>query len=163
MITAEYLRGVLNYDKEMGQFTWIKRCSTNVPAGTKTGCINTIGYRVIRINKKLYAAHRLAWLYIHGRWPNTEIDHINGKRDDNRLCNLRECTRSENNQNRPIGSSGLIGARYRKDRNKYYSSINAFGKNHYLGQYDDAASAHNAYIKAKATLHSFNPLLRPQS
>ena len=83
-------------------------------------------------------AHRLAWLYVHGVWPKDQIDHINHVKTDNRMVNLREVTRSENQKNRTlnVGSkSGVAGVRWRKQMGKWESNIRVNGKDLYLGCY----------------------------
>ena len=99
-ISVARLKEVLGYDAKTGVFVWRyvrKGMSSNrsLVAGMPR---KVRGYRYIRIDGQLYAAHRLAWLYIHGRWPVDQIDHINGIRDDNRLVNLREATNGQNQQ-----------------------------------------------------------------
>lgn len=58
------------------------------------------GYRIVMVGGKEYRAHRMAWFLTHGKWPEGDIDHINRVRDDNRLVNIRDVTRSENLRNR---------------------------------------------------------------
>lgn len=70
--------------------------------------------------------HRLAWFYVHGRWPTADIDHINGNRDDNRLCNLREATRQQNIQNskrRSDNRSGIKGVCWVESRGYWLASV----------------------------------------
>jgi hypothetical protein len=119
------------------------------------------GYRRIRVLGKLYWAHRLAWLYVHGDWPPDKIDHINGDRKDNRLMNLRAASDSENMQNvgmRSDNTTGVRGVTRRKSR--WIAQITAGGKTHYLGVHETAEEAHRAYVEAKTRLHPFNPVLR---
>lgn len=60
------------------------------------GSYDKDGYLIIKIKGKQYKAHRIVFALVHGRFPDGEIDHINGVRDDNRIENLRECTRLGN-------------------------------------------------------------------
>jgi hypothetical protein len=69
------------------------------------------GYITIRVIYKSYLAHRLAWLYVHGEWPENLIDHINNNRSDNRICNLRKATKTENNRNTLRGSKNKSGVK----------------------------------------------------
>jgi hypothetical protein len=118
------------------------------------------GYIRIGINNKLYVAHRLAWLYVHGEFPESEIDHINGDRADNRILNLRKATPAENSQNRArycSNSSGFMGVYFNKRHKKYCARINHLGKKKHLGLYDTAELAFEAYKEAKRVYHSFNP------
>lgn len=150
--SADYLRSRMSYDKDTGIFTWLvgKRFR-----GQVAGCITKNGYWYIRVDGKNYFAHRLAWLHATGKWPEKCIDHINGNRSDNRLCNLREATHAQNSMNRPgdrISKTGLKGV-YVTKGGVYRASIMAHGRIRRLGSFDDAASAHKAYAAAAAELH----------
>jgi len=174
-LTQEYLQSVINYDKETGIFTWkerdicefysiqtyamwSKKC-LNKPAGH----LNIRGYLRITLNGKSRTLHRLAWLYTYGYMPINYIDHINGVKTDNRICNLREATNSENCQNikkcqSNNKSTGLLGVCFRKRENKFQSYICINGKNRSLGYFNTAIEAHNVYLKAKRKLHPFGML-----
>jgi hypothetical protein len=93
-LTAERLRALLSYDPVSGVLVGLIKPSQPVRAGAVAGGINH-GYRRIKIGRRIYGAHRLAWLYMTGEWPCNEIDHINCDRADNRWCNLREATDSQ--------------------------------------------------------------------
>lgn len=156
----ELLRKVLDYDPETGKFTWIAKVAKRVRVGDEAGSFNGRGYRTISVLDTKYQAHRLAWLLTYGRWPNHEIDHINGDKSDNRLCNLRECTPAENGQNlaAPASSScGLIGASWGKHQGRWRAQITVNGRKQHLGYFDDKWAAHRAYCEAKERLHTFNP------
>mgnify|MGYP003450174538 CR=1 FL=1 len=136
MISVDDLKSVLNYDRETGLFTWAKHVSSNATFGKIAGTISSNGYRVITINKSLYKAHRLAYLYITGHHPTDFIDHINGIKDDNRWNNLRAATRSENGRNRRLNlnnKSGFIGVCWHKGLGMWQSNIRHDNKQIYLG------------------------------
>jgi hypothetical protein len=97
-ITAERLRKLLAYDPETGVFRW-KVQRGRVRAGSIGGTLIKSGCHMIAIDWRTYPAHRLAWLCVHGCWPVDQIDHVNGIRTDNRIANLREAIRNENNEN----------------------------------------------------------------
>lgn len=99
MITQDRLRELLHYDPDTGIFTRLVSTGWRGKVGDVAGYKNPDGYLVIMIDYKLYLAHRLAWLYTYGRFPEV-TDHINGVRDDNRIVNLREVTNWENAQNK---------------------------------------------------------------
>ena len=99
MLTQERLKQLLNYDPETGIFTRIISVSSNALKGDIAGWINGHGYRQLSIDYKKYDCHRLAFLYMLGKLPNEEVDHINHIRSDNRWINLREVTRHENKKN----------------------------------------------------------------
>lgn len=143
-LTIEYLRSVLHYDQETGIFTWKVRTSNNVKVGDAAGCQNGEGYLLIRVCSRRYLAHRLAWLYMHGSWPKDQIDHINRIRTDNRIANLRDVTRKQNNQNRSTQSnntSGHIGIYWHKRDSKWVASIMHNQKLIHLGYFTDIEDA----------------------
>lgn len=121
------------------------------------------GYIRIELDNRKYMAHRLAWLYMFGKDPDAEIDHINGNRSDNRLANLREAIRSENMQNKGKyrnNSSGLTGVSWSKVRNKWAANIQAGNVQKNLGFFSTKEEAYLAYLKAKAEKHAFHPMTR---
>ena len=154
-LTQARLKELLHYDPETGVFTWRVRRNQNVPAGHRAGHVNKRGYRMINISHDLYAAHRLAVFYMTGQWPEDDIDHRAGARDDNRWNELRELTRTENMQNlqgaHRDSKTGLLGVA--PTRGRFGAYIRANGKNRYLGSFDTPELAHAAYIKAKRELH----------
>lgn len=161
-LTAEKLRELLDYEPETGLFYWKvqRRC---VHAGREAGSGDGRGYRKIWVSQRSYSAHRLAWMYVHGEWPQGHIDHINGLRSDNRIANLRVCTNADNGQNRGINAnnrSGFVGVSFHRQSHKWQAHINAQGKRHSLGEFDDKDDAAKAYAEAKLRLHSFQPVLR---
>jgi len=137
MLNQILLKKLLNYDENTGIFTRRISLHGKVKVGDIAGTIANDGYCHIRVDSKRYQAHRLAWLYVHGEWPTNQIDHINGIRNDNRIANLREATRSENQQNRKTSNynstSGYLGVSVNKDA--YTSYIRLNGKIIYLGRF----------------------------
>lgn len=158
-LTAERLRSLVSYDPETGLFTWLvsRGC---VKAGHTSGWTDQHGRVFLSVDFKWRRAHRLAWLYMTGEWPKEEIDHINGNPSDNRFCNLREATRMENQQNirkaRSDSTSKLIGARPHQGR--WRADIRVNKKKYFLGSFETAEAAHEAYVKAKRELHPFGTL-----
>jgi len=162
-LTPDRLKNVLNYDPETGEFTWKQRCGKRGVPGKVAGTIDFSGYRVITIGGKRHKAHRLAWLWVRGAWPAAAIDHINGRRDDNRMANLREATAQQNQHNRgrqTNNRSGLMGVSWDSRAGKWRAGIHAQGKSRNLGNYGTAQEAHEAYLVAKAALHPFQPAPR---
>jgi hypothetical protein len=140
---------LLDYDPETGKFKWLVRCGrqqVGVNAGTVSG-----RYSYIRINGKPKLAHRVAFAWVHGRWPECQIDHINGDKRDNRIANLREATSRQNMANSKLRSdntSGFKGVRKARLPGKWWAYICANGKDTYLGTYNTPEAAHQAYVKA---------------
>jgi hypothetical protein len=151
------IKELLNYDKDSGIFTWaVKR--GNRPVGSIAGHKHvTYKYVYITINRKKYMAHRLAWFITHKVWPKNDIDHINNMRDDNRLVNLREATRSENlqNLNKPNSrnESGFLGVSTNK-KSKIRPFIARLDTK-YIGSFKTAKEAHLAYISVKEKEYPF--------
>jgi hypothetical protein len=143
----------LEYDPLTGLFRW--RVSFNqLDPGAAAGCLRN-GYVKITVDQVGYPAHRLA-LHMSGvDVPvDREVDHINGVSDDNRLANLRVVTTSVNQQNMGGGRrGGLLGTTFYARTGRWLSVIKVDGKHRYLGYFDTAEEAHQAYLAAKAELH----------
>lgn len=160
--TASALREILDYDSSTGVFRW-KAPRRRVAVGSVAGARDDRGYIRITIDRRGFRAHRLAWLYVYGSWPDEDIDHINGQRSDNRIANLRACSNAENGQNRGLSTnnrSGFTGVSYHQLTRKWQAHIHGEGKRHRLGEYDTAEQAAQAYAEAKARFHTFNPIVR---
>jgi len=133
----EYL---FSYDLEKGELL------RNVPGGrfgrfgigSKAGWKDKVGYIHIRIDGRLYLAHRLIWLREYGYFPEYFLDHINQNPSDNRLKNLREVSPSCNLRNRgnPMNNtSGIKGVHWYKPTGKWKSQINVCCVAVHLGHY----------------------------
>lgn len=156
-LTTERLKAVLHYDPDTGIFTWLVSLSSRSVAGNEAGTIIHHGYRAINIDGRRYLAHRLAWFYMTGEWPNI-IDHRDRDTGNNRFVNLRNGTRRLNNQNlgmRSDNSTGFIGVT--KQKRLFAARISNKGKMIHIGSYRTAEEAHEAYQKAKKELHEFAP------
>lgn len=154
-LTQQYLKEILHYDESTGEFVWMITKSRTTK-GTVAGYKNVIGYVVIKINKANYLAHRLAWLYVHGEWPPCLIDHLNGVRSDNRLCNLRPATATQNNWNKSIASnnkSGVVGVCWSSRTEKWRVNISVSKRHLYIGQFDDFEFAELAASEAREKFH----------
>jgi hypothetical protein len=157
-LTAEILREMMSYDPSTGIFTRKIRTAQRHQVGDRADFPahgHLRGYRQIGYKNEKVLAHRAAWLYVHGYWPTQSIDHINGNREDNRIENLRDVSQGTNIENlrraRVENASGLLGAH--AHQGKWRSRIRVKGKTRYLGVFDTAEDAHEAYLKAKRQLH----------
>lgn len=145
-LTQEILKKHLSYDKDTGIFTWLDNIDTKKYLIGKTAGTKDNGYIRIGLYGKIYRAHRLAWLYMNGEFPERHIDHINGIRDDNRFVNLREASNHENGMNTSIWSTNTSGYRgVYKRRDKWQTSIIVNGIKRYLGTYDTPELASEKY------------------
>ena len=156
-LTAEQLKNVLDYAPDTGVFTWAIRPSKAVNAGFIAGCLEKrIGYITIGIAKRVYKAHRLAWLHVYGQWPKGLIDHINGDKSDNRIDNLRDVFADGNSQNvrkpNKRNKSGFMGVIWYQ--NKWRASMSVNGKSKWLGDYATPEEAHQVYLEAKRKYHA---------
>ena len=147
------LRELLIYDPSTGVFTW-RITQGRMGAGKEAGT-DDHGYVKIIISRRKYAAHRLAWLYTHNELPTGDIDHINGIRNDNRIENLRDVSRSVNLQNmrKPKGSNPYLGVTWDKSKNRWLAAITINRRRINLGRFKLPDEAHAAYLEAKRKLH----------
>jgi hypothetical protein len=155
MITQTELKSQLHYDQDTGIFTRIKP-KPGFKINSEAGSIDKDGYVVIGINKKVYKAHRLAWLYIYGKFPNKILDHINGNSADNRICNLREANVAENQWNSKLSiknTSGIKGVSFHKQRKKWQATIKVNGITKYLGIFETKEQAAMIVMEARNKYH----------
>ncbi len=153
MLTVERLREVLDYNSETGIFTW----KINTRYGFKgrqagTACHD---YLAITIDKKKYLAHRLAWFHANGSWPKNEIDHRNLDKRDNRLDNIREATRSQNQFNVPKtrkNKSGYVGVFFNSQAQKFHATHRTNGKTYHVGYFHTAEDANTARVAAVSAI-----------
>ncbi len=160
-LTQQQLKETLSYDENTGQFRWIAKRRGIIP-GSIAGSKQKKGYIAISVNLVDYYAHRLAWLYVYGEFPKDQIDHINGDKADNRIANLRESSDSENQQNHST-KNGTLGTTLVKSVGMWAAQIKHNGTRYYLGIFRSRQEAHEAYLKAKRKLHTFNPIPRPSA
>lgn len=146
----------IHYDPVTGQFTWAIS-ARGVVKGKPAGTIDREGYRVVKLGRKPYRAGRLAWFLVHGAWPIGSIDHINGNRADDRLCNLRDVPHELNMQNKRVAmrnnrSCGLLGVTWNKQHHRWQSKLMVNKVFHHVGLFDSAEEAHEAYVLKKRQL-----------
>lgn len=179
-ISAETVRQLLAYDPETGALTWKPRtperfaseyrtaeceCETwnKKFAGKRAGWLKPNGYRCITLDYRIYREHHIVWLFVTGALPKAHIDHRNGDRADNRISNLREATNAQNRENMKRSSrntSGFTGVSWHSQCGKWVAYISKNNVRHCLGLYSDPRDAHAAYLAAKTSLHSFQPVPR---
>ena len=154
-LTHARLKELLHYNPDTGVFTWLVYRAPLARAGDIAGTHDSHGHRQIRVQRKLYGAHRLAWFYAQGEWPKFDIDHMNRIKDDNRIANLRDVSTTLNCQNaveaRSNSKSKLLGVH--RTRYSFIAQIAVNGKKQHLGSFKTADAAHAAYVEAKRELH----------
>lgn len=139
MITQEYLKSILHYNPDTGIFTWVK---TNKMSCKKTGDVagktKIKHYISITIDNYTYKAHRLAWLYMTGSFPNDFIDHLDRVKYNNKWKNLRSVTPAGNCRNRKLKSdntSGVSGVNFNKASKKWIVRLCVDNDRKYYGAY----------------------------
>lgn len=143
-LTQARLKALLHYDPETGVFRRRVDVGRRHKAGNLCKSLLQNGYVRVGVDGRSYKAHRLAWLYVHGKWPSDQIDHINHIKTDNRICNLRDVTCAQNQQNRrkiAKSTSGHLGVTWASHMQKWLSSIKVDGKSYHLGYFEHIADA----------------------
>lgn len=150
LLTADRVRELLSYDINTGIFTW-RVSRPGARTGSQAGWSDK-GYWRISVDGQTYRAHRLAWLWVHGTWPGPELDHRNRVKNDNRLLNLREASRSENQQNRPLfknNKSGFTGVSWHKQRSRWRGAFTVDKVTKEVGFFTTPEAAHEAVSQAR--------------
>jgi len=152
--TKAYLHEIFIYDPETGLFHR-KTNRRRWKAGQLCGSLTTDGYININVDRAIYRAHRLAWMYMTGEDPCLNIDHANGIRDDNRWSNLRLANQSDNMCNRPtkVSSLGLPRGVNQGRNGKYFARVKKGSVILHLGTFSSVNEAKAAYEAASLVLH----------
>jgi hypothetical protein len=157
LLSATAVASMLRYDPDTGILTWIIKPSYNRNVGDQAGCKDRLGYITVGIKRKIYKAHRLAWLLQTGTWPDKEIDHIDGNPSNNRWDNLRLATTSQNQANQRRhrdNSTGFKGVSKNFHNGRYRARIIVNNKAILIGgKFDTLEEAHQAYVEAAKRLH----------
>ena len=167
-VSHDALLCLLDYDPLTGVFTWLAPPGTRHDLiGSQAGNSRDNNGIVIKIDGVSYRAHRLAWFYMTGVWPQSLVDHRDGDPLNNRWSNLREASHQLNNQNQRASTSRniwthFLGVSMHRASGKYEAnigiSVNGKKRKKYLGLFDTDAEAHAAYVAAKRELHAGNTL-----
>ena len=168
MITAKDVEDVLIYSPETGVFIWKEKNANDMPdlrlrnawntkfAGKVAGRSSGGGYIQLLVKGKYCYAHRVAWLLMTGSWPEKYIDHINRRKTDNRLLNLREATQAENLRNTKMHSDNMSGVKgvswYPRDK-LWRARLSKDGKQVYLKYFKNIEDAERAVISERKKLH----------
>ena len=156
MVTADSLHDLFDYNPETGLLTWKVHAARRRKPGDIAGCKDPSGRILVGIKGKLFKAHRIIWAMMTGEWPTLSIDHINEDPSDNRWCNLRLATKSENMRNMTItkaNSSGTKGVGFHVRANKWRAYIGVNGKTLHLGLFETKEEAIAMRKEAATFLH----------
>lgn len=156
-LTAEFVRSILRYNRRTGIFVWRVDQTEHSRKGDVAGR-DVGGYIRININRTNYYAHRLAWLYVTGDWPDNKIDHRDGDGTNNVFKNLRDATHRVNMQNQRRARSdnkltGVLGVALHRKSGRFIAGISINGRRKFLGYHDTVEQASTAYLTAKRKLH----------
>ena len=155
-LSVERLRQLLRYDPEDGKLVWIAKSSPNshVAVGSVAGSLDNTGYIRVWIDGDRYVAHRLVWLWMTGEWPTNQVDHVDCDKTNNRWCNLRAATNSENKANgRTYKKKSGLPKGVTLQHGKYVAQIVHNYKHYHEGCFDNPNDAHQAHIAAAKRLH----------
>lgn len=142
---ALYERDGVTYCSDTGVFVG--------KSGRAVGSINKVnGYVTVHFSGKTVYAHRLAFYIVTGRWPDNDIDHINGNRQDNRWQNLREATRSQNLMNKRT-KRNLPKNVYLHPSGRYRVKMKIDGITKHFGYYEDLEAASLAADRVRKKYH----------
>lgn len=154
-ITQDMILSVLSYNSDTGIFRWCGKRREGIEIGAEAGWGHSGGYKQVRIFNRRFFMHRLAWVYHYGVHPTGQIDHINGNRLDNRICNLREASDLQNTWNIGVhakNTSGFAGVTWSKEAKKWRAQCSINKKRHNLGLFSTPEDASEAY-KTFARIH----------
>jgi hypothetical protein len=142
-MNIDTLKSLLSYEPDTGVIRWIAKGKGKIKKKA-AGTLLHSGYLGICIGPKRWQAHRIAWALHYGNWPKEQIDHINGDKTDNRACNLREATNSQNGKNLGLSkanASGCKGVSFEKYTGRWKASIRVDGKSISIGRFSDIQDA----------------------
>lgn len=158
-MTRDYLKTLMHYDPDTGIFTRLTAVARNTKVGDEVGTDAGKGHLRTGIDGKYYFMHRLAFIYMTGKFPNHSVDHINGDRADNRWCNLRDVPCGENSRNAKRcrnNKSGVTGVTWSAKSLRWRSFIGVSGQIIYLGSFTNKESAISVR-KSAERIYGYHP------
>lgn len=155
-LTQERLKEVLTYDPNSGIFRHNRSINNKKISAGQIAGYDRDGYLIVGVDGVYYKLHRLAFLYMTGKWPLECVDHADADKHNNAWNNLRDATKEENAKNRgkgPDNTSGWKGVTWHKRIGMWQARIGVANKRIHLGYYDDVREAAEAYIFSALDLH----------
>lgn len=156
-VHMDTLNRLIELKEKTGEIFWKVKAGNKIIPGSKAGTMTKRGYLRVVVGGVRLSGHRVVWALHNGDWPpdDMEIDHINGDRVDNRPCNLRLCSPSQNRANAACykGNSGVRGVSWCKNVMKWHVRVMKNKKNILVGYFDCKQEAHQAYCKAAEEVH----------
>lgn len=162
-ISRKELKKVLHYNPETGIFTWRVATARKITVGDRAGTITVHNARAIRVKNILKYEHHWAFFYMTGRFPKKQVDHINGDPSDNRFCNLRLVSASQNLFNTKIqkrNKTGVKGVWFDAPRQKYQVYVRINNRQIRLGWHDNIFDAAASAISGRLKYHGEYARLR---
>jgi len=152
------MNDLIKYNPDDGSFTWTKTRNYMCVEGAKAGCICPAqGYLRVRVNRKLYMAHRLAFILMGVKLEDEfVVDHRDGDRLNNKWSNLRKCLPKENGKNKRTMASnttGHKGVTYHKRDKVWISYITTDGVKKHLGSFKTIGEAASVATEARIKYH----------
>ncbi len=149
-ISFDEVRRLLSYDQHTGEFIWRVSPGRRRCVGSRAGSRRQRGKIIIMVRGVKYQAHRLAWLWMTGLWPQSAIDHKDLNPGNNAWLNLREASDSQNAANRGVLGRNKLGVKGVRmtPRGKYRAQITVGGRRIALGNFATQEQARGAYQSA---------------
>jgi hypothetical protein len=149
-ITQDRMRSAVSYNPNTGVFVRLHE-RMNRSIGKPTGSLTALGYIIIGIYGGKYYAHRLAWFWVHGEWPESLVDHIDGNKTNNKIINLRLATHGQNLSNSKVSiknTSGFKGVVFQPESGNWIAKIKVNYDGYHLGSFKTKIEAAMAYDEA---------------
>lgn len=155
-LSADKFRELFRYDPETGSLARLARAGGRACQAGHAGYVDPRGYPRVQINRRSHLVHRLAFLYMTGRWPDGDVDHIDGNTGNNKWSNLRIATKAQNLANAKRSkhnTSGFKGVYFRSDRQKWCAEIRTERRRIWLGVYETREEAVSVRKTATTKYH----------
>ena len=152
--TIDRLRELFSYDPETGVLV-CRVARSNSIAGSEVGSIASNGYMYVTVDYARMLVHRVIWAIHYGEYPEADVDHEDRNKRNNRIINLRDASRSQNNANSPAPSnntSGIRGISWNARLGKWHAYISWHGERRHLGFFDNLNDASRARVDAEMEL-----------